>query len=304
MGTDADLSEFDTGQIVMARRLGTSITETAGLVGCSRSAVVIIHAKGISDGDTSSRRHSVGRHTRHERKRTSETVPLGKANSAPDSGSADSPIQCRFKRKCFGTHSSGYTVGYGTVQQTPHSCASVDQAPSSITPTVGLGASRLDHGEWKRVAWWDESRFLIHHVDGRVRVRRLPGEQLLPSCTAGHTQAAGGGIMLWGTLSWAALGPVVVVEQTMKAANNLNIIADQLHPYMAFVFPTGNGIFQKDNAPLHKARIVLEWFEEHTDELYLMSWPPNSPDLNPMEHIWDVMERSSNTTMSEYLNFA
>ncbi|GBL96679.1 hypothetical protein AVEN_89354-1, partial [Araneus ventricosus] len=22
-----------------------------------------------------------------------------------------------------------------------------------------------------------------------------------------------------------------------------------------------------------------------------MSWPPNSPDLNPMEHMWDVMER-------------
>ncbi|GBM02274.1 hypothetical protein AVEN_108818-1 [Araneus ventricosus] len=50
--------------------------------------------------------------------------------------------------------------------------------------------------EWKRVAWSDESRFLNHHVDGRVRVRRLLGEQLLPSCTAGFTQAGGGGIML------------------------------------------------------------------------------------------------------------
>ncbi|GBM34607.1 hypothetical protein AVEN_171647-1 [Araneus ventricosus] len=85
-----------------------------------------------------------------------------------------------------------------------------------------------------------------------------------------------------------APGPTVVVEQTI---NYLNIIADQLHPYMAFVFPTGNGIFQQDKAPCHKARIVLEWFEEHTDEFHLMSWPPNSPDLNPMEHIRGVMER-------------
>ncbi|GBL77197.1 Transposable element Tc1 transposase [Araneus ventricosus] len=131
----------------------------------------------------------------------------------------------------------------------------------------------------------------MNHVDGRVRVRRLPGEQLLPTCTAGHTQAGGGCIMLWGTFSWAALGPVLVVEQAMKAANYLNITADQLHPYMAFVFPTGSGIFQQDNAPCQKARIVLEWFEEHTDEFHLMSWPPNSPDLNPMEHIWDAMER-------------
>ncbi|GBM12675.1 hypothetical protein AVEN_46159-1 [Araneus ventricosus] len=35
----------------------------------------------------------------------------------------------------------------------------------------------------------------------------------------------------WRTFSWAALGAVVVVEQIMEAANYLNIIADQLHPY-------------------------------------------------------------------------
>ncbi|GBO35762.1 hypothetical protein AVEN_198357-1 [Araneus ventricosus] len=61
MGKAADLSEFDRGQIVMARRLGTSITETARLVGCSRSAVVSIHSKWINDGDTTSRLQCVGR---------------------------------------------------------------------------------------------------------------------------------------------------------------------------------------------------------------------------------------------------
>ncbi|GBN20628.1 hypothetical protein AVEN_229403-1 [Araneus ventricosus] len=60
---------------------------------------------------------------------------------------------------------------------------------------------------------------------------------------------------------------------------------------MAFVFPTGNGIFQHDNAPCQEARIVFEWFEKHTYKFHLMSWPPNSPDLNTIEHIWDVMER-------------
>ncbi|GBM40613.1 hypothetical protein AVEN_27198-1 [Araneus ventricosus] len=40
-----------------------------------------------------------------------------------------------------------------------------------------------------------------------------------------------------------------------------------------------------------KARVVLEWFEEHTDEFHLMFWPPNSQDLNRMEHIWDVMDQ-------------
>ncbi|KAJ7995136.1 hypothetical protein DPEC_G00241430 [Dallia pectoralis] len=41
MDPSGDLSDFDRGQIVMARRLGQSVSETARLVGCSRSAVTM-----------------------------------------------------------------------------------------------------------------------------------------------------------------------------------------------------------------------------------------------------------------------
>ena len=43
MGKRKDLSEFD--QVVMARRMGQSISKTAALVGCFRSAVVSIYQK-------------------------------------------------------------------------------------------------------------------------------------------------------------------------------------------------------------------------------------------------------------------
>ncbi|GFS84758.1 transposable element Tcb2 transposase [Trichonephila clavipes] len=91
--------------------------------------------------------------------------------------------------------------------------------------------------------------------------------------------------------SGATLGLVVVVEQTMNATGYLKMIAGQLHPYMASVFPAGNGMFQLDNAPCQKSKIVLEWFQEHDAEFQLMSWPPNSSDINPIEYIWDVMGR-------------
>ncbi|GFV84886.1 uncharacterized protein TNCV_4298681 [Trichonephila clavipes] len=48
------------------------------------------------------------------------------------------------------------------------------------------------------------------------------------------------------TFPWASLGRVIVEEQTMNATGYLNIFADQLHPYMASVFPAGNGMFQQD----------------------------------------------------------
>ncbi|GFT97764.1 transposable element Tcb1 transposase [Trichonephila clavipes] len=60
MGKATDLSDFDRGQIVMARRLGTSISETTRLVGGSPSTVVSTYAKWMNDGETSSRRHGVG----------------------------------------------------------------------------------------------------------------------------------------------------------------------------------------------------------------------------------------------------
>ncbi|KAK3526719.1 hypothetical protein QTP70_032131, partial [Hemibagrus guttatus] len=61
MGKRKDLSEFDKGQIVMARRLDQSISKTAALVGCSRSAVVSIYQKWSKEGTVVNRRQGHGR---------------------------------------------------------------------------------------------------------------------------------------------------------------------------------------------------------------------------------------------------
>ncbi|GFX31147.1 transposable element Tcb2 transposase [Trichonephila clavipes] len=90
----------------------------------------------------------------------------------------------------------------------------------------------------------------------------------------------------------------------MNATEYLNIIADQLHPYMASVSPAGNGMFQQDNAPCHKAKIVLECFQEHDVEFQLTSWPAYSPDLNQIEHIWDVMGRQLRVQRPPIHNFS
>ena len=156
-------------------------------------------------------------------------------------------------------------------------------------PTLDLGTSTLDHGSVEE-AWSDDTRFVINHADGRVRICRLPGERLLPQCTASHTQAGVCGTMFWGTFSWASLGPGLVVEQTLYATEYLKIIVGQLHLYSLSVFPTGNGMFQEDNVSCHKARIVLEWFQEHDAEFQLMSWLPKLPNLKPIEDILNVME--------------
>ena len=60
MGRSEDLSDFDKGQIVMARRLGQSISEMARLVGCSQSAVVSTYRQWSEERQTTNRRQGVG----------------------------------------------------------------------------------------------------------------------------------------------------------------------------------------------------------------------------------------------------
>jgi len=50
-------------------------------------------------------------------------------------------------------------------------------------------------------------------------------------------------------------------------------------------FPDGIGLFQQDNA------LFQEWFEEHNKGFEELPWPPNYPDLNPTEHLRDVLDQ-------------
>ncbi len=66
--------------------------------------------------------------------------------------------------------------------------------------------------DWKNVVWSDESRFLLRHSDGRVRIWRKENESMDPSCLVSMVQAAGGGLMVWGIFSWHILGSLVPIK--------------------------------------------------------------------------------------------
>ncbi len=95
--------------------------------------------------------------------------------------------------------------------------------------------------------------------------------------------------MLWGCVSYHAYGPLIAVEGFINGEKYLKQLVDTVKPEMDFSAALGRRlVFQQDNAKPHKTPQVLEYLANWGYEV--IDWPPQSPDLSPIENIWNVMK--------------
>ena len=142
---------------------------------------------------------------------------------------------------------------------------------------------------WQHVIFGDESRFQLYPVDGRLRVRRLPGERFRPGCQAQRVQAGGGSVQLWWAFHNSAKSPLVLPDGYLTGVLYRGILQNTLVPFARHYFGD-NYRYHHDSSTPYGARVVLDFLQQ--GNVTKMEQPPWSPDCNPIEHLWDESDRA------------
>ncbi len=157
--------------------------------------------------------------------------------------------------------------------------------------------------KWDKVIFSDEKIFWGSGFSGQVWVRRPVGEAMNPKyCVDQKPHPIK--VSMWGSFCGRGLCYSYIFNKTMDAKLFVEILSTHLKQSAALYYqtdPPEQWYFLQDNAPQHNSIKARTWL--HNNGISVLDFPPYSPDLNPIENLWNhlarVVETAQATTMEE-----
>ena len=145
----------------------------------------------------------------------------------------------------------------------------------------------------------DKKMFVVDQAYNRRNDRFISSSssEVKPVPRTKHPQ----GVMMLGVVgSDGKKMPPFFFDQGLKINQKVyeNVLKTVVKPWLDATYPHTAYVFQQDSAPAHKAKKTQDWCKEHLRGFWPAEfWPPQSPDLNPLDYsIWSIVERDSNKT--------
>jgi len=94
--------------------------------------------------------------------------------------------------------------------------------------------------------------------------------------------------MVWGVMSAFGTGSLYFVEGNMNSEQYQRVLENHLCPSLRQWFRRTGYMFMQDGAPCHRSAKITNYLKKN--RIPLLSWPGNSPDMNPIENLWRIMK--------------